>query len=169
MTKPKRKRRAPNTGVAIKPTELQRKQVRNFAAYGMSHENICRLVFDPPIQPKTLRKHFRRELDLGVELANVQVVESLHLQAVGAPAVYDEQGRLIRAEQPRVPSAGIWWTKARLGWKESSRHELTGKDGAPLIDLTKLTDAELDLYEKLVRKGSAQPGPNPGGTGETRH
>lgn len=154
----------------FEPTELQRKQVRNFRAYGVPIKTICTLVFDPPIAKETLLKHFARELDLGIVMADVQVVESLHMQAVGTPAVYDEKGNMIRAEQPRVPSAGIFWAKARMGWRDVQRTEITGKDGAPLIDLSKLSDTELDLYEKLLRKAHADnPGADPGGTDQTRH
>jgi len=50
--------------------------------------------------------------------------------------------------------------------------ELTGKDGVPLLDLTGLTDAELDDVATLLRKAQAagdNAGPDQGGEGSTRH
>lgn len=47
--------------------------------------------------------------------------------------------------------------------------EMTGKDGAPLFDLQRLTDQELDAIEELVRKATAVVGGDPGGEAETHH
>ena len=71
------------------------------------------------------------ELDNGHTKANSRVAESLFLQAVGAPAKVVD-GVVVQSEQARVPSAAIWWSKARMGWKETITNENTGKDGAPI-------------------------------------
>jgi hypothetical protein len=110
------------------PTDHQRKTVEAMAGYGIKHEDIARLI---GITAKTLRLRYRDELDLGEVKANSRVGESLFTQAVGAPAVYDANGNMVRAEQPRVTSAGIWWSKARMGWKETQVNENTGLNGAP--------------------------------------
>lgn len=140
---------------AFEPNDLQRKQVRKFKAYGMSDEAVCSMIADPRISVETLKKYFRSELELAVELSNMQVVESLHLQAVGAETLYDKSGKVLREEIKRNVTACIWWTKARMGWRDSSRVEVTGKDGEPLLDVSKLTDAELDALEAIVRKATA--------------
>ena len=111
------------------PDERSRKTVAAMAGYGIKHADIA-LVLD--IDPKTLRKHYRHELDTGHITANSRVGESLFLQATGAPAQYDAAGNMIRAEQPRVPSCGIWWTKARMGWKETVTNEQVGEGGGPV-------------------------------------
>jgi hypothetical protein len=109
--------------------------VEAMVGYGILHEEIARLVISPltgeGIDAKTLRKCFRAEIDSGAIKANAKVAESLFLQAVGAPAVYDARGRMVRAEQPRVPSCGIWWSKTRMGWKEPPL-EHGGMDGKPI-------------------------------------
>jgi hypothetical protein len=68
------------------------------------------------IDLKTLRKHFRRELDTGAIEANVRVANALYTNAVKHNQV----------------TAQIWWTKARMGWKETQVNEQTGPDGSPL-------------------------------------
>jgi hypothetical protein len=46
----------------FKPTDEQRRTVKAFSAYRINEEGIARVL---RITPKTLRKHFREELDLG--------------------------------------------------------------------------------------------------------
>ncbi len=57
------------------------------------------------IDAKTLRKHFRVELDVVFVKANAKVAESIFMQAVGAPAQYyplghPDAGKLMRVEYP---------------------------------------------------------------------
>src|SRR5690606_30542722 len=117
-------------------------------------EDMCLLIINPqtgaPLSLKTLHEHFRIELDTGMARANAKVAESLYLQAVGAPAEFDKEGHKVREEQPRVPSAGIFWAKARMGWRE--RVDISQ---VPHYDLSKLSDQELDQFEKLSRKAAA--------------
>ena len=141
------------------PTAKDRKLVKSLASYGIPHPDIAALIINPSsntsISDKTLRKVFRRELDTGMTEANSKVAESLYIQAIGAPAVYDENGKKVRDEQPRVPSAGIFWAKTRMGWKEpATSHEITGKSGGPLqmtnVDLEKATDEQLEALKAIV-------------------
>ena len=55
---------------AHKPDPLQRRQVEAMAAYGIPEPDISRVV---GVDPKTLRKHYRDELDMGSTKANAQV------------------------------------------------------------------------------------------------
>ncbi|TDX61941.1 hypothetical protein EDE12_11242 [Methylosinus sp. sav-2] len=151
----------------FEPSEDQRRQVEAFAAYGIPQEDMCKLLLNPrtgkPIDLKTLHKHFRVELDTGMVRANAKVAESLFRQAVGAAAQYDANGKLIRAEQTPVVSAGIFWAKARMGWKERDVHEFTGENGGPI----EVDDARSKLADRLARlaaasaarEGSGEPQP----------
>ena len=85
---------------------------------------------DRPIDDKTLRRHFRSELESGYVKANAKVAQSLYQQATGG-------GDWTKA----VPSCAIWWSKTRMGWKETSVNEHTGKDGGP-IETMMVTDAD---------------------------
>lgn len=97
------------------PDAPQRRQVEAMAAYGVPEVDIATVI---DIDPKTLRKHYRRELDTGHIKANTRVAENLYAKATG-----DGREAVI---------AAIFWLKARAHWKETSVRELSGKDDEPL-------------------------------------
>ena len=59
---------------AFEPTDEQRRLVRGFSGFGVTHEDIAGHL---EIDAKTLRKHFRQELDRGSVEATVKVAQSL--------------------------------------------------------------------------------------------
>lgn len=148
----------------FKPTDDQREQVEAYVSYGATHEEIAELI---GVTPKTLRAHFRAELDRGSLKANMKVAGSVFRQAVGAPAVYDENGQCIREEQKPIFAASAFWMKCRAGWRETSRMELTGKDGGPVetIDLSKATDEQLKALEDVFGPLAAASGDDAGDSG----
>jgi hypothetical protein len=90
-------------------TAALRGQVEAMAGYGIPETDIaCALDIDP----KTLRKHYRRELDKGHIKANARVAENLYRKATG-------DGR-------EAVTAAIFWLKTRARWKETSVHEVEG-------------------------------------------
>jgi hypothetical protein len=93
--------------------EERRRLVRAMAGSGVRRDDIAAHL---GIDPKTLRKHFRRELDRGAVEANANVAQSLFNMAT--------QGNNV--------AAAIFWMKARAGWREKHDLELTGKNGVPL-------------------------------------
>jgi hypothetical protein len=101
-------------GTPFEPTEEQRRLVRAMAGFGIRQDDIAAHL---EIDPKTLRKHFRRELDRGTVEANAKVAQSLFNMTT--------QGNDV--------AAAIFWMKARAGWREKHDLEVTGKDGAPLV------------------------------------
>ena len=108
---------------AHKPDPAQRKQVETLAAYGIPEEDIARVV---GIDPKTLRKHYRDELDLGETKANAQVA-----------------GFLFNAARNGNVTAQIFWLKTRARWKElPSEHRHVG--ALATVDLRLLSDDELE-------------------------
>lgn len=108
-----------------KPTAETMAQVEALSGYGVRHDEIA-LYLD--IDPKTLRKHYRAQLDKGTVKANVGVARSLHKQAT--------EGNV---------TAAIFWLKSRAGWREKQEVELTGPGGGPVqtLDTSKLSDAVL--------------------------
>jgi hypothetical protein len=79
------------------------------AAYGVREDAIARVV---GIDPKTLRKHYRDELDTGQVKATAKVAESLFRKATG--------------EGPQSVTAAIFWLKTRGGWRETPQdHQST--------------------------------------------
>lgn len=84
---------------AFEPTDEQRKTVMAMAGYGIPQEGIGTVI---GIDLKTLRKHFREELDKGDLVATSKVAESLYRMATTGGNV----------------AAAIFWMKARAGWSE---------------------------------------------------
>ena len=76
------------------------------------------------IDPKTLRKHYRQELDYGHVKANAKVAENLFRKATG-------EGR-------ESVTAAIFWLKARARWKEINLTEHSGVDGSPIEQVTRI-------------------------------
>jgi hypothetical protein len=99
----------------FEPTDTQRTRVSELAACGVRQEIIAKRV---GIDPKTLRKAFRKELREGKADACAIVAESLFRKATG-----DGKGAV---------TAAIFWLKTQAGWKETSAIEHSGKDGEPL-------------------------------------
>lgn len=97
-----------------KPTDDDRKQVEILSGLGIPQEQIS-LLIQGGIDDKTLRKYYAAELLSGVAKANSQVSRSLYQKAVGGDT-----------------GAQIWWTKTRMGWKDTSRMEHTGPGGDAL-------------------------------------
>src|SRR5262245_26108183 len=115
---------APDMGRrAHKPDPSQRRQVEALAAYGIPEENISRVV---GIDAKTLRKHYRDELDLGETKANAQVA-----------------GFLFNSAKNGNVSAQIFWLKTRARWRETPLELQHSGAIATKEDLTQLSDEEL--------------------------
>ena len=89
-----------------------RKLVESSSGLGLPHEQIAILV---GIDDKTLRKHYRAELDIGKAKANGQIAKTLFSKAVAGDT-----------------TSLIWWTKAQMRWSETVMQEVTGADGEPL-------------------------------------
>jgi hypothetical protein len=119
---------------AHKPDPTVRRQVEAMAGYGVPEAEIAGVV---GVSPKTLRKHYRGELDHGHVKANAKVAENLYRKATG-----DGREAVI---------AAIFWLKTRAGWKETSVQELSAKDDKPvaifrtIIEPPPRTDEVLDL------------------------
>jgi hypothetical protein len=69
----------------------------------------------PGHRPHDARAAFRHELDVGHVIANSAVAQSLYQQAINGNV-----------------TAAIWWTKARMGWKETTVQQFQDADGNPI-------------------------------------
>jgi hypothetical protein len=100
---------------AHKPDPASQRQVEAMAGYGIPEADIATVL---EIDPKTLRKHYRRQLDKGHIKATAKVAENLYRRATG-------EGR-------ESVIAAIFWLKTRAGWKETSVTELASRDKEPV-------------------------------------
>ncbi len=81
----------------LKPSQEQRTLVKQFAALGVAHEHIAHKI--GVRSPKTLRKYFREELDLGQVDANATIA-----------------GALFKKAKDGNTDAQKFWLMNRAGW-----------------------------------------------------
>lgn len=102
----------------FEPTEDQRRTVRAMSGLGVPQPDIAIHI---GIDPKTLRKWFREELDRGSIEATTKVAQSLFRMAT--------EGNNV--------AAAIFWMKARAGRREKQEIELSART------MQQASDAEL--------------------------
>jgi len=90
---------------AVTPTEEQRHWVIVLSSYGIKQADIATEV--GLRSPKTLRKHFRDELDRGRIGADIKVGKTLYGMATSGKRL----------------SATIYWLTRRAGWRARSAPE----------------------------------------------
>jgi hypothetical protein len=110
---------------AHKPDPAQRRQVEAMAAYGIPEADIAGVL---GVDPKTLRKHYREELDFGETKANAQVA-----------------GFLFNAARNGNVTAQIFWLKTRARWRETPT-ELRHSGFIGSKELDHYTDEELRQF-----------------------
>lgn len=113
---------------AHKPDPSQRRQVEAMAAYGIPEQDIARVT---GVDPKTLRKYYRDELDMGEAKANAQVA-----------------GFLFSAAKNGNVTAQIFWLKTRAKWRETPV-ELKHSGSIATRDLSQVSDE--DLWNMIAR------------------
>lgn len=106
------------------PTEVTKAQAETASGLGLPHEQIAALI---GISDVTLRKHYKVELAVGKAKASAKIAQTLFNKAVKGDT-----------------TAGIWWTKAQMGWSEKTQHEITGAGGEPFdVQITFVRPGEL--------------------------
>jgi hypothetical protein len=112
------------------PDAANRRQVEAMAGYGVPEIDIARVL---RIDPKTLRKHYRDELDGGHVKANAKVAENLFRKATG--------------DGPQSVTAAIFWMKTRARWKETTVSEVTHDVGDPIkVLMARIADTGRRLH-----------------------
>ena len=87
--------------------------VKTLAGYGIPHEQIaCKIG----VTAKTLRRHFRDELDKGLAEANALVIQTLFKMAISG----------------KQPGCTIYWANKRV-WKENRSGGREGQPSVPFI------------------------------------
>jgi hypothetical protein len=88
---------------AHQPSEQARKTVEAMASYGIRHEEIAAVL---DMDDKTLRKYYRRELDIASTKANAMVAQTLF-------------GIATDRNHPKCATSAIFWLKTRAKWREA--------------------------------------------------
>jgi AraC-like DNA-binding protein len=132
----------------FEPTTDQRALVQNAAAFGINQADIANQL---NIDEKTLRKHFREELNSG----------KFKVDMLAGRTVTE----LMKSGEERVRlDAAKYYTARRMGWKESNVSEHVGKDGGPIEnkDVTARELFESRMAGIVARRAEASV---PGGDG----
>ena len=125
---------------AFKPTRDHRLAVQVMAGFGMRQDEIRRAVTHlsgKPITEKTLRAHFREELDNGRAVVQLGVCTNL----------YQRMRRDVSG------AVAMFLGRSIVGLKETSIHELTGKDGGP-IETADVRKRNLDLVNGVASRAA---------------
>lgn len=93
-----------------KPTRESRQIVQLHATIGTQQHTIADIL---GIDGKTLRKHYREELDHAMAQANATIGGALFNKAKGGDT-----------------TAMIFWMKTRAGWRERQEIDHTSSDGS---------------------------------------
>lgn len=126
---------------AHEPSKEGRELVKLHALVGTKQEVIADIL---GIDPKTLRKYYREELDQSLAQANAVIGGALFNKAKGGDT-----------------ASQIFWLKTRARWRETSVVEHTGPEGGPVqIDASKLSDQamrELLAASEAARDANSEP------------
>ena len=95
------------------PDNNTRSRVESMCAIGIPQEDIAKVI---GIDPKTLRKHYRSELDTAMIKADSAIGGALYKKAINGDT-----------------SALIFWAKTRMGWKETVKNETDLTSGGEKI------------------------------------
>lgn len=100
--------------------DTDRRQVKTMVGYGIPLKDIAGVF---KIDTRTLKRHFKSEIETGKTHANSQVAQALFKNAVGTPLeVKDAEGKVIeRHERAGNTVAQIFWLKAQAGWSDQPK------------------------------------------------
>lgn len=124
-----RKGKHPGGRPPYQPTEKDRRTVEGMTAMGATSDEVAQVL---DIDPKTMRKYFRRELDTGRIVADSKVASNYYWLATQ------------RAHPMAAEKAGRFWLMARQGWTPRTGIELGGIGGEAIRteNVTRLEDMD---------------------------
>jgi hypothetical protein len=109
---------------------LVQRQVEAMTGYGIPEADISRVL---KIDPKTLRKYYSDELNLGHTKANAQVA-----------------GFLFNSARNGNVTAQIFWLKTRARWKEQPT-EVRHSGSIARVDIREIPDEDLEHLEASLK------------------
>lgn len=147
---PKKKYKPKRNG---RPTVYRKKEhderAYKFTLLGMGDEELA-MAFD--VMPSTIaawklkHKGFSESLTRGKADADANVADRLYQRAMGyshrAEKIFQHNGEIIRAEYtehypPEVGAATLWLkNRQKLLWRDKIDHEVFGRDGGPIEQVT---------------------------------
>ncbi|MGD0301262.1 MAG: hypothetical protein ABSE86_29650 [Bryobacteraceae bacterium] len=99
----------------LEPTDELRRLVKSLSAFGVPQKEIARRIGIR--STKTLRAHYRTELDRGALEANMSVTQTLYKMATSG----------------NHPVATLFWLKVRAGWQERPSQTVNPLPSPPFV------------------------------------
>lgn len=134
--KPRRGRGRP----PFEPTEDDRWRVRVMASMGYELDQMRKLVRNPTtgraLNMKTFSKHFKHDYRGAKPHVDAAVATSLVRRA-------------LDLTHPQGASCAIFYSKVRMGWKETTTHEHTGMAGVLVVPADAAVDDWVNVQEQL--------------------
>lgn len=118
------------------PTEEQRRQTKELSALGIPIDKIAIVI---GVSAPTLRRACKSELALGAPIADANVLKNLY--------------RMATDPRTKNPAAAIYWTKARLGWRD--------RDAAGGAENPAKKQERKDAAKRVGGAGKFAPGKGP--------
>lgn len=135
---PRDEKKRPQGRPPYQANEQTKAQIGLMAAAGLTRHAIYTML---GIDKKTFTKYHEEDYQMGLDRMVSSVAARIYRKAI--------------SNDSDALSAGMFLLKMRAGWKEAKHLEVTGKDGAPLIqpqviDTRSMTpEAQMALYEAL--------------------
>lgn len=120
------------------PTDKTRAEVSALYSYGIPQEEIASYI---GIDAKTLRKHYREELNSAHVKAHAAVGRFLYQNATGATLK-------TGASHSDCVRAAMFWAKTRMGWRETENVNHVSEDGSMTPKGKTLDDFYADVPAK---------------------
>lgn len=111
------------------PTRATRELVQLHTMVGTTQETIASII---GIDPKTLRKHYRAELDQSKAKANATI-----------------GGALFNKAKSGDTAAMIFWMKTQAGWRETQDLNHTSEDGS-------MTPTRIEIVAPSLKNDNAE-------------
>lgn len=154
------------------PTDALRARVSILAENGVTQRAIAA---DIEISTSTLRRFYMRELVKADAKVQALIGQAQLTVALGAPAVYDDKGNMLREELPRNTSMLIFLGKSRMGQRDGGPGQVESgaspDDGASFeFGTTGLTNTErvgriADLVNRARARGVGRRADGAGAVG----
>lgn len=140
--------RKPNPKYHVASPEM-RTTIANMAGYGLDVLTISKLA---GISPPTIYKHYSHEMKTAAAKKDLMVLQGAFLRAVGGPQQDWEKSD---------PAMQRWWIERRQGWAPPPTRIINER-----MDLTKLSDRQLDDLERIMEAAAVESGRDQEGENE---
>jgi len=137
----------------VKFTPEMLKMLENLAAIRLPQEDMATVlgISRPTFQEMLASDEtLRQTLNSGRSRSKLKVFKTLYDSAFGREAVYDKNGKLLKAEQPPSERLMMYWCDTQEAFVKASKLEVTGTIGVKEVAQTEEELlAELEELRKL--------------------